>query len=52
MRGGRGLYKGIQLDKLTRGKRPKLVIYILPGSYFRPVGDNVSHLTFVSDFAD
>ncbi|XWS35944.1 hypothetical protein CRYUN_Cryun20dG0040100 [Craigia yunnanensis] len=44
-RGGRGLYKGIGLDKLTHGKRHKLVISIPPRSYFRPVGDNVSHLT-------
>ncbi|XP_058009890.1 uncharacterized protein LOC110652387 [Hevea brasiliensis] len=31
---GRGLYKGIDLDKLTNGKKDKLIIFIPPGKYF------------------
>ncbi|KAF2302030.1 hypothetical protein GH714_031535 [Hevea brasiliensis] len=31
---GRGLYKGIDLDKLTNGKKDKLIIFIPLGKYF------------------
>ncbi|KAF2283454.1 hypothetical protein GH714_007032 [Hevea brasiliensis] len=37
---GRGLYKGIDLDKLTNGKKDKLIIFIPPGKYFRPIGEH------------
>ncbi|XP_057985463.1 uncharacterized protein LOC131170455 [Hevea brasiliensis] len=37
---GRGLYKGIDLDKLTNGKKDKLIIFIPPRKYFRPIGEH------------
>ncbi|KAF2284747.1 hypothetical protein GH714_029831 [Hevea brasiliensis] len=37
---GRGLYKGIDLDKLTNGKKDKLIVFIPPGKYFRPIGEH------------
>ena len=36
---GRGLYKGVDLDKLTNNKRNKLIVFIPPGKYFAPVGE-------------
>ena len=38
--GGRGLYKGVDLDKLTNDKRNKLIIFIPPEKYFAPVGEH------------
>ncbi|KAF2289390.1 hypothetical protein GH714_035731 [Hevea brasiliensis] len=31
---------GIDLDKLTNGKKDKLIIFIPPGKYFRPIGEH------------
>ncbi|XP_065850992.1 uncharacterized protein [Euphorbia lathyris] len=36
--GGRGPYKGMDLDKLANGRKNKLVVFIPPGRYFRPIG--------------
>ncbi|KAF2297996.1 hypothetical protein GH714_006892 [Hevea brasiliensis] len=39
---GRSLmnFGGIDLDKLTNGKKDKLIIFISPGKYFRPIGEH------------
>ncbi|XP_050229619.1 uncharacterized protein LOC126678762 [Mercurialis annua] len=34
----RGLYKGVDLDKLTNDKKDKLTVFIPPGKYFSPIG--------------
>ena len=34
----RGLYKGVDLDKLANDKKNKLIVFIPPGKYYRPVG--------------
>ncbi|XP_065872212.1 uncharacterized protein [Euphorbia lathyris] len=43
--GGRGPYKGMDLDKLTNGRKNKLVVFIPPGRYFRPIGKHSNKLS-------
>ncbi|XP_065872185.1 uncharacterized protein [Euphorbia lathyris] len=42
---GRGPYKGMDLDKLTNGRKNKLVVFIPPGRYFRPIGKHSNKLS-------
>ncbi|XP_065848122.1 uncharacterized protein [Euphorbia lathyris] len=42
---GRGPYKGMELDKLTNGRKNKLVVFIPPGRYFRPIGKHSNKLS-------
>ncbi|XP_065880658.1 uncharacterized protein [Euphorbia lathyris] len=43
--GGRGPYKGMDLDKLTNGRKNKLVVFIPPGRYVRPIGKHSNKLS-------